>query len=267
LTSIPRQLAAPLSWLLLLTLSGLLPEPGSAQPRLPESPRSRFFNERTEYALTFKGIGAAEASIQYSPGDPEKIVARIDTKALTSLIFAVHNRYEADLEPAAGLPATVRKDIAQKNIKQILEISYDRAARLGHGSNGAAWSIIPDAVDLFTMLFQLRMRSPLPGDSISFPLDIESQAWIATGVTLPGGEMTGPSGQTPTRKVILKFTRKAGTAARTWKTDLLTNRIARPDGMLTVFLGPPPEDIPLLLQFGQPGQQVIMRLVKYQKGS
>ena len=240
--------------LLLLLLCPPLPAPttvhSSSGPFF-----STFAREKAVYQLTFKGIGAAEASIIYLQGDTGTIKARIDTKVLTGLIFSIHNTYEADVDPAAGLPWEVRKEIAQSNLRQSLKISYDRAANAASGNNGASWHIQPGAMDLFTMLFRLRIHSPRPGDRFSFPLDIESQNWTASGEAFKGEEIKGPLGLLETRKIIFHFSRGSAPAARTWKTDLLTNRIARPDGQLTIFIGPPPENIPLLLQFGPPGSR------------
>jgi hypothetical protein len=225
-----------------------------------------FSGEKAQYLLTFKGIGAAEASIQYIPGGQGRIQARIDTKALTSLIFSIHNIYETDVDLATGLPTAVRKEIAQSNITQSLQIHYDRPANTAKTGGGATWTIQPGAMDLFTMLYQLRLASPKPDEKISFPLDIESQKWIANGEATAGGEMKGPQGRVDTRKIILHFSSGDAAASRSWKTDLLTNRIARPDGQLTIFLGPPPDNIPMMLQFGPAGQQVTMRLKRYEKG-
>ncbi|HQG45351.1 MAG TPA: hypothetical protein PLG50_06810, partial [bacterium] len=73
-------------------------------------------------------------------------------------------------------------------------------------------------------------------------------------------------GRIRARQVVLRFSRRGGAAARAWKTDLLTNRIVRPEGLLTVYLGPPPANLPLLLQFGPSDQRVIMRLKRSQEG-
>jgi hypothetical protein len=53
---------------------------------------------------------------------------------------------------------------------------------------------------------------------------------------------------------------------RPWKTDLLTNRIARPGGHLTIVLGPPPLNLPLVLTFGNEGKQVTMNLKHHDHG-
>lgn len=240
----------------------LLPLCAHSQSALPPDR-----NETLGFSLSFKGIGAAEAVIRFVPGDPQRIEARIDTKRLTSLLFSIHNLYQTEIDPHTGLPLTVRKRIDQSNLEQTLEIHYDRTTRLAQGGSLGVWPFLADAMDLFTMLFQLRQRSPAVGDSVAFALDIESQAWIASGLVLEGGELQGPDGKVSVRQVVLRFSRSGSTAARAWKTDLLTNRIARPEGMLTVCLGPPPANLPLLLQFGPAGQRVVMRLQSHQEGN
>jgi len=229
--------------------------------------RTLEFDERAEYALALKGLAAAQASIHFYPERPQRIKARIDTRGLASLIFSIHNTYQTLIDPQTGLPVAVEKNIAQSNISQQLSIRYNRAENIAESSASASWPLMPGAMDLFTMLFQLRTLSPLPGDRVAFPLDIESQSWLAAGQVTGGGEMESPCGRLETRKITLQFSHSGQGPARTWKTDLLTNRIARPDGMLTIFIGPPPENIPLLIQFGPQGQQVSMRLKSYSKGN
>ncbi|GEM_PF-475787 len=268
----PFQTACPaLRWLFtaLVFLPGLLqigcPALLCAQEISAAGPLS--FDETAEYTLAFKGLGAAQASIRFYPGDPQRIEARIDTRSLTSLIFSVHNTYQSRIDPSSGLPLAVKKNIDQSNIRQQLSIRYDRSENTAESSTPASWSILPGAMDLFTMLFQLRRLSLFPGAQVAFPLDIESQAWLASGQVEEGAEMESPCGRLKTRRIILHFSRMDQGSSRAWKTDLLTNRIARPDGMLTLFLGPPPEEIPLLIQFGPPGQQVTMRLKNYRGGN
>jgi len=250
-------------------LLGLI-QPGSPNPLCAQENSTAgplVFDETAEYSLAFKGLGAAQASIRFFPGTPQRIEARIDTRGLTSLIFSVHNTYQSHIDPSSGLPIVVEKNIAQSNIRQQLSIRYDRPDNTAESSTPASWSILPGAMDLFTMLFQLRRMSLPPGAKVAFPLDIESQAWLASGQVEKGGEMESPCGRLETRRITLHFSRMNQGSPRAWKTDLLTNRIARPDGMLTLFLGPPPEQIPLLIQFGPPGQQVSMRMKNYTRGN
>lgn len=216
--------------------------------------------EQARYDLTFKGIGAAEATIVYQPGSPGRITARIDTKRLTGLIFSIHNLYQVEVDTASGLPVRMHKSVHQSNIDQELRVIWDQSERRAHSSHGATWPVQPGALELFSMLFRLRQLSPQPGDSLTLPLDIESQSWMARGTVRRGEDFNGPLGRMETRRLTLFFHSDSSVAARAWKTDLLTNRIARPEGELTIHLGPPPANLPLLLHFGPAGSRVTMRL-------
>lgn len=222
--------------------------------------------ERARYDLSFKGIGAAEATIDYQPGSSGRISARIDTRRLTGLLFAIHNLYQVEVDTATGLPIRMHKSVHQSNIEQELRVTWERSEPRAHSDQGASWPVQPGALELFSMLFRLRQLSPQPGDSVTFPLDIESQSWIARGVVGQGENFNGPAGRMETRRLTLFFHSDSSVAARAWKTDLLTNRIARPEGELTIHLGPPPANLPVLLHFGPAGSRVTMRLKAYEKG-
>ncbi|HNW59533.1 MAG TPA: DUF3108 domain-containing protein [bacterium] len=255
-------------WLYFIALC-LLPALLSARSALPPGDASQplAFAETLRFSLSFKGMGAARAVVRFQPGDPQQIEARIDTRTLTSLIFSIHNLYRTEVDPASRLPRTVHKTIDQSNIRQELTIHYDRITGTARGGELGSWPFLPGAMDLFTMLYRLRQLSPVAGDSLSFPLDIESQAWLASGRVSDGGEESTPLGRVHVRQVTLRFSRSGSAVARAWKTDLLTNRIARPEGMLTILLGPPPQNLPLQLQFGPEGQRVVMRLQALEKGN
>jgi hypothetical protein len=224
--------------------------------------------EHLEYSLKYLGITAAKAQFYLNAGDSSspsptvEIAAQVETRPISDLLFHIHNRYSTLVNLASGLPVMAEKNIDQKNIRQNLSIEYDRRNLIARSSTASSWAITDQSLDLFSMLYHVRFLKMTFGDSAHFVLDIEGQLWRAGGAMAEGEKIPGPFQEVPVRKLVLVFSPFGEIAPRKWKTDLLTNRISRNGGMLVVCLGPPPQSLPLYLQFGQGKSAVEMKLQK-----
>jgi len=226
---------------------------------------SHFDAERLKFSMSYHGLPAANSIMAFEidssgGGSMAKISARVDTKPLYNILFHIHNYYECQIETASGLPITSIKNIDQKNIKQYLEIQYDREHLLTTTNWGLTWHITPESYDLFSMLYKIRATNLNIGDSVNLVLHIEGQLWSVVGTVEKSDPVDGPFSDLPVMKIELLFTPFRPVTPRAWKTDLLTNRIARDQSTLTMWLGPPPQQLPLKLQFGTGKMQVTMKL-------
>ncbi len=242
----------------ILYMAALIPALLNAQPRW-----DLFDHERLTYSLSLGSLGAAEAEFNFARGACDSIHVRIDTKPWTSLLFKIHNHYQTILDPGNGLPCQVQKEINQRNIQQILSMRFDHGQHLAITGDGASWPLGEDALDLFSLLYHIRASLTDSSIRVQYPVHIESHSFQTQGEVKTGGMLSTPVGDMPVKIIELLFIPAQDNRPRTWKTDLLTNRIARPGGKLCIYLGPGPRHLPLQLVFGNEGQQVTMKLKSF----
>jgi len=216
-----------------------------------------FQNERLKFDLFFKGVKSATSEMWLQANDSTtSIVWTVRSKPLVTLLFRIDNRYEAILDKKGEL-MQVNKFVEQKNIRQQWIIDYDWSSMRARSSENFAWPILRGCRNLLFMLYELRTKSLSPGDTLSYILDVESQLWRATGAVSPRRNDTG---NIIGDEIIFHFSPALKIQRRAWKTDLLTNRLARRQSQLTIQLGPPPQRAPLLIRFGGKGGSVEMKL-------
>ncbi len=244
-----------------ILLAVLLPVLVAAQP-----PFRSFHQERLTYSLSSGGLGAADAEFTFTRGGRDSIHVRIDTRPWSSLIFSIHNRYHAALDTLTGLLLQTGKDIRQRNIAQSMTIHYDYGQKRARSTEGHSWPLHGAALDLFSMLYHLRTLRPDSLATLRLPVFIEGQSYWAEGAPPVATVLNTPWGALPVTLLDLVFVPADTIGPRNWKTDLLTNRIARPGGRLTIALGPAPQHLPLRLIFGGDGKKVTMTLKSFSRG-
>jgi hypothetical protein len=222
---------------------------------------TEFAGEQLRFSLHRMGVTAADAQITCSAADQDRLLisANIQTSFLINLFFPIHNRYETFLDRHTGRVLEISNVIKQKNISHNLTVRYDHSQGQAYGSNGEHWTMPSESQTLFAMLYQLRHMSVVAGDSVSCVLDAESQICRAAGRLHDVDAVDGPFSDLPVREVVLLFVAELG-GPRAWKTDLLTNRISRPQTKLLIRLGPRPESLPLWIQVGEGKGSVVMKL-------
>jgi hypothetical protein len=214
-----------------------------------------FIGEKLSYSMIYKGLPSARAELRLQRnGDGFDITLTAHTRPLFDALFKIENEYMVTLS-ADGKMQSVAKQVVQKNIRQDMTIHYDwehlRASTSDH-----EWPILPDCTHLLSMLYSLRLQNPQPGDSLSYILDAESQLWEINGVVTQTPENPAE------RQIIFSFTPALPIQRRTWRTDLLTHRLARTDSQLIIRLGPPPQNLPRFISFGGTENRVEMKLGK-----
>ena len=223
-----------------------------------------FDREQLFFSMKFHGLPSATVTMQARVTEQGmvKISSDVNTKPLYNLLFHIHNHYETFIAQDSGLPIRSVKKIDQKNIRQQLEIVYDRDLALARTSWDSTWTITADAYDLFSMLYKIRRSTK---DTLNMTVHIEGQLWRVSGVFEKAAPTKGKFGKLAARTITLSFRPYDIVHPRTWKTDLLTNRIARANSKLIITLGPPPDNLPILLRFGAGDSSVEMRLVRKEK--
>ena len=207
--------------------------------------------EKLLYTMTYKGLPSARAELRMERnGDGFAVTLIARTRTVFDPLFKIDNRYTASID-ADGRLVTVTKKVDQKNIRDDMVIRYAPHLEHAEAEDGRGWRIMPNCTNLLVMLYDLRRKNPQPGDSLSYILDVESQLWKIDGaVTQIDGE----------RQIVFGFTPAQSINSRSWRTDLLTHRLARRDSQLIVRLGPPPANVPRRIAFGSQDNRVEMKL-------
>ena len=218
----------------------------------------RFQGETLEFSLHYKGMSAATSHMWIETNkESAKIIWTARTKSFAGLLFKIDNRYETLLY-SSGQLCQVSKVIRQKNIEDSWQMSYDWDALMVRTNQQYQWPILADCQNILSLLYDLRTRSFADGDSMAYVLDVESQLWRLEGSVRDAKVAGGNLGE---QVIVFSFQPALDIKKRRWKTDLLTNRLARRSSTLTVKLGPAPHRLPLWLQFGEKDERVEMRLL------
>jgi len=223
----------------------------------------KFVTETLNYSMQLHGLPAAHTQLSCEGTAAISLSAAIHTNALTSLMFRIHNHYLTTID-GQGQPLEYRKQIDQRNLTQDLSIRYDHTRQSAATAEAKQWAITPGSLNLFALLYRLRCTNWQTGAKVAFDLDIESQAWRAVCVSsrVDGRTIAGMAAE---EMIDITFEAAGAVQPRPWKTDLLTNRITR-SGRLLVLLGPAPDRLPLLLQFGEGANRVEMKLTRHKRG-
>lgn len=193
--------------------------------------------EECTYKLTYASVPAVNVSIGM-PYEGEiqgrravQILAVAKTSALFSPFYSLENRYETWIDKETGVPLKYFKKIHQKTLDQFMTVHYDRTHNTawyvgGKFPNDTTVSVQPQCHNLFSMIYALRQRPLSKGDVVSYPLDVETEAWKVT-VTAEAEESVACAGQKfDAVKVRFDFS-PIGEEKKRKGTDILTRRVVR----------------------------------------
>ena len=205
--------------------------------------------ERLDYVLYYKGIPAASAHLALQRADSASalITFRTRTRTLWSTLFRINNVYRTWIEIKSGEPLRSEKDVEQKNIRQRLEVDYDRDSHTVRCADKWEFSLPAGCLDMLALIHRLRIEPTEPGDELNLWLHIEGQLWRARGRCT--------ALEQERRKTSFSFEWGGGLKHRDWKTDLLTNRLVREGSVLEIVSGS--GNRPVRISFGD---EVEMRL-------
>ena len=230
------------------------------------SPLEDFIGEHLEYSLQYYGITTARANLSFNSAESTTVSKlgvisfAVKTGSFSDVLFHIDNHYSSFVDMASGMPVKFAKSVDQKNVQQDLTTEYDRLSQVARITAGNPWPIAEESYELFSMLYKTRCSDIHIGDSLNYILDVEGESWQAIGGVTEGEVAHKPFQHLNVRKIVLTFSPASSLVPRVWKTDLLTNRICKVGARLTICLGPPPQNLPLYLQFGEGKSAVEMRL-------
>jgi len=227
----------------------------AAGPNTPIASDLSNLGEQLEYHLSYKGIKAATSKMWLETHDSTTtIIWTVKSRPFVTLLFKIDNRYEAIIDKNGRL-LRANKTIDQKNIRQQWTIDYSRKISRATSNRNYNWPITADCRHILSMLYDLRERTLTPGESLHYILDVESQIWQLDGNVRP---IHDQAGNFQAYEIVFHFSPALDIKQRAWKTDLLTNRLARKDSQLTIRLGR--QRRPLLIRFGGDDGIVEMKL-------
>ena len=222
----------------------------------------RFDGEQLEYSMKFKGVNSAKSNFQALVDDSLFTIHwDVETRSIFNWLFHIENKYRSAFNTENCELLSNHKLINQKNIFQDYSINYDWQNKLARSNFTKAWNVPEGSVDILTMLYLIRLLEKEEIENTRFVIDVESQIWNAS-LKLLQQDSEGTSAIPDVDCIEVTFHPIDNVKKREWKTDLLTNRIARPGGKLTICLSPPPQRGPLSLSFGPPDSRVEMKLLK-----
>lgn len=220
----------------------------------------QFDGERLEFSMKFKGVNSANSILQTNVADSLfHINWKVKTRSLFKWLFLVDNEYNSFLNVNDCSIFSSNKNIHQKNVAQEFTTQYNRDNSHAISNFTKEYNVPNGCIDILTMLYFLRVLEKENIEQTSFIIDVESQVW---NVSFKLVQLEDKKENHNTDFIEATFLPFGEIKKREWKTDLLTNRIARPDGKMIIGLGPYPHRAPLLLMFGDSDSRVNMFLDK-----
>jgi len=183
------------------------------------------------------------------PPQPAQIKLKVQaqTVGVFSFLFKVDNLYETVFSGDNFMPDYLYKKVDQKNIQQTWTIRYHQTEHLAVLDSTRRWEIPPQCHNYFSMLFFLRNQPLQLNETYCFNLDVECLGWQVTAQVLDKTVLSLNQQDLATIKMELNFAPFKCDQQRPWKTDLLTNRIAK-------------EAEPMFIWFGDDDQRLIYRV-------
>lgn len=154
-----------------------------------------------------------------------------------NFLFRVENEYRTQIQNNTFLPLRMEKKINQKNIEEQTVIIYDQASHLAYKDSSFSWTLPVACHNYFSMLFFLRNQPLHPGDCYTFNLDVEYLTWEVEACVQQLEAIELDNRNDTAIRVDLNYKSLTNDHKRPWKTDLLTNRIARKGGKMVVWFG------------------------------
>jgi hypothetical protein len=222
--------------------------------------------ENLKFKLLFNGFNSATAYSEitsYTDPQGQKFIKSkwsMRSKPVFRLLFYVNNIYESVFDIQNNTLVRIQKEVEQKNLTQKMAIRYHWDQMTAETDSGLRWPVKKGTMDIFSLLYLLRTSDFKVGDSCHFIVDFESLLFDVTGCITGPVENSGAMNEKATFNIELHFNTIEPLKARSWKTDLLTNRLGKPGTVLVMSLGPAPDKLPYSILFKKDNSTVEMRL-------
>ena len=254
-----------------LFVSILITSSGQAQVN-QNNRKIDFSGEQLVYHMEYMNFHVAMLFFKINSGseinDSEHYHLTVSAKSTgkAKFLFSINNVYETVLDKNKMLPVWAIKKIRQKNIKHELTIKYNHSAHQASLADSIFWFIPSDCYDYFSMLYFLRTLSPQQLEFFRFFLDSEYLiSEVEVALKSENEILNVPAGQFKTTRVEITFT-PWSKEKRPWKTDLLTNRLAKPGSVVTMWFSEDDFRLPLKISYGNSIVKTFIVLNSYSRG-
>jgi len=250
--------------LIAYTIISIFPDLLSAQDKA-----NSYLGERLHYNLEYLNVsvGTMDFAIHeiesVNSVDAYHLEVTANTNRLFSPLFRVNNKYESYFDTASFLPHLLKKRIKQKNIEHQFTLYFDQKKHHAVLSDTLFWDIPDSCFSFFSMLYFLRSRCYSSGDTLQFYMDSENLMSRGQATLIGEENLSLPLGTFKAIKINLEF-KPLSEKQRPWKTDLLTNRLAKPNSAISLWLSDDELRLPLIFQFQQKGFDVKMILNQFE---
>ncbi len=221
--------------------------------------------EQLHFRIKYLGWNAGEMnlwlehdSLDGQPTYRVNVTAR--TNGLAGSLFRVANEYESYFDVNSFAPYIVNKKIAQKNVQHHRQICYDHLAGKAMSDSVETWNIPSDTYGFFSMLYLIRSLQHV--DSLKFHVEAEQKISIAHLQRCESEYIRFQDKKRMTDCYTLRYEPYAQ-MKRSWKTDLLTNRLTQPHSKMSIWITRDSHRIPLRIKFHQEPFDLLMTLRSY----
>jgi hypothetical protein len=228
-----------------------------------------YFGERLNFSMKY--LNMKVANLEFSVSDSIKNLSQpqhqLSIKAYSTpfatKLFKINNSYTTLFFSDNFLPLKSTKKIDQKNIQQKVVLDFDHQNYQATFNDSISWFLPSPCYDYFSMLYFLRSYPWEKHDTLSFFLDSEYLISKVEAILLQESEILKvPCGKFSTIKIQLNF-KSTTKVKRPWKTDILTNRLAKPGSKLNIWLSNDRQRLPLKIFYLQSFVKTSITLVSY----
>lgn len=216
-----------------------------------------FCGEKLNYKMEYLNMNVADLTFwvennKHNLDPPEwELNLKAQSTGFATKLFKIDNYYKTYFKTENFLPLKSIKNINQKNIQHELVINFDQQIHQASINDSLFWSIPNPCYDYFSMLYFIRSQPWEKGDTLNFFLDSEYLISKVKAFVMPENKILKlPCGKFKTIKIQMKFqllTKKK----RPWKTDIITNRLAKPGSKLNIWLSDDELRLPLKISYFQ----------------
>lgn len=220
-----------------------------------EDPSENTIVETLKYRMEYLNLHVADLKFELFAKTKKDIsiekYLKVTAKStgIAGNLFNVDNEYSVLWEDDSYLPVKIIKNIKQKNIEHHIQINFDHAGLLAVKDDSVRWSIPRDCFDYFSMLYFYRENLFEANDRAEYYLDSEFLISKIRMTALPERELIEvPAGSFPSFKLEIQF-EPVTKIRRPWKTDILTNRLAKPGSKLNIWFSDDEHRVPLKIEY------------------
>ena len=216
-----------------------------------------FCGEKLNYKMEYLNMKVANldfviASTNKNFNIPQyQLSVKAQSTGFATKLFKIDNNYKTFFETENFLPIRSIKNINQKNIQHELVINFNHQIHQASINDSLFWSIPNPCYDYFSMLYFIRSQPWDRGDTLNFFLDSEYLISKVKAFVLPENKILKvPCGKFKTIKIQMKF-QLLTEKKRPWKTDIISNRLAKPGSKLNIWLSDDELRLPLKISYFQ----------------